>query len=46
MSEHETNNIVSFEQYRRNKLGQAYHRDALSEMFEQDLREQAALLMW
>jgi hypothetical protein len=46
MSDHETNNIVSFEQYRRNKLGQAYQRDALSDLFEQDLREQTDLLMW
>jgi len=40
------NNIVSFEEYRKKKLGNNYQEDALSAIFKQDLREQTDLLEW
>lgn len=46
MSDQDTSNVVSFEQYRRSKLGQAYPKDALSALFEKDLRDQTDMLMW
>ncbi len=38
--------IVSFEDYRKRKLGDNYKRDALSVVFEMDLREQPEMIAW
>lgn len=39
-------NIVSFEEYRKQKAGIRYQEDALSAVFKKDLREQTDLLDW
>lgn len=46
MSDQDISNVISFEHYRRVKLGQAYQEDALSALFKKDLRDQTDLLMW
>ena len=42
----ENGNIISFEEYRKEKSGQPYKEDALSQLFKKDLREQGDLIGW
>nr|VFK66640.1 MAG: hypothetical protein BECKUNK1418G_GA0071005_110113 [Candidatus Kentron sp. UNK]VFK72131.1 MAG: hypothetical protein BECKUNK1418H_GA0071006_109714 [Candidatus Kentron sp. UNK] len=39
-------NIISFEEYRKRKLGSSYKEDTLSDLFKKDLREQDDLIEW
>ncbi|MCK4258357.1 MAG: hypothetical protein KAX49_05230 [Halanaerobiales bacterium] len=38
--------IISFEEYRKKKRGTNYKKDALSSVFEKDLRDQTELIDW